>query len=261
MKKSLTVIAAIFTFGCGMETREPDTTEGVVFVRNLQLNTACTGALIAPNLVLTARHCIAKVAEGKTRKDRHFKENSEPQNIYIHQPEDETSLINYGDDPNKIRARMILTPDFEDNGFYGRDIAAIVLSQNVAKDFSNILKINPEPAKTNETVQLLGFGFDLDINSSFAERTSSWGTIQCRNISCEIKLTFAEWQSNPYGCRGDSGGPLLNQNNEIIGVAGLIFLETEDKTCSNRVIATSTAYYLEFIQEALEIADQIRQAN
>src|SRR5688500_6794639 len=49
--------------GAGIIGGDPDTTSHAVFAIQNNAGGLCTGSLIAPNLILTAQHCVAELAE------------------------------------------------------------------------------------------------------------------------------------------------------------------------------------------------------
>ncbi|HEX7667350.1 MAG TPA: trypsin-like serine protease, partial [Polyangiaceae bacterium] len=88
----------------------------------------CSGAMIAPNLVLTARHCVADVGAEQVNCDTDkFGTTHDASTFYI---TNDTTM-----DPNKgtfHQATKVVVPD--DNKFCGNDLAMIILQDTIDLD-------------------------------------------------------------------------------------------------------------------------------
>ncbi len=256
MKTVLTLVAsALFTLGCGSsQDREPDYTSGVVHIENKVKHTVCSGGLIADNAVLTARHCVAPLTDGEGCLTKTLGVNHEPQHFRVSFTKTDAHDLRLDDKLAETSSvRMILTPDSGRTNLCGTDIAVLILSRRIPAAVAEPLKLRYQPmAQSHEAVRLIGFGATKD--AYHRERTNSWGMVNCRSTSCEITLSLAEWQADSYGCYGDSGGPLLDSGQQVLGVATGMRLTDPNSRCSNVMVATATSYYADFIREALDIA-------
>lgn len=258
MKELFIVCLCVVALGCGSsQDREPDHTGGVVHIENRLEHAVCSGSLIAANAVLTARHCVAPLTSGDDCASRTLGENYEPQHFRVSFTKPDAHDLRLDDKLGETSdVRMVLTPENGRTNLCGTDMAILILSRRIPAAVAEPLKLRYEPmAQSHEAVQLVGFGATKDANHR--ERTNSWGMVTCRSTSCEVALSLAEWQADPYGCYGDSGGPLLDGDNKVLGVATGMRLQDTNARCSNVMIATATAYYADFIKESLDIASAL----
>lgn len=185
-----------------------------------KLGAVCSGTLIAPNLVLTARHCVVAPEEKQavTCEDT-FGDNTSPGNLFV-----TTEPVIRGA-KNLYAVTEIVTP--EDKGFCGNDIALIRLAKNIpgAEAEPAIPVVNfsiADQARLSGQVAALGYGIT-------APGAGDPGTRRIRediDIICVpgdsqydcTKTVYStmidekrEFITQGYVCSGDSGGGAFDQ--------------------------------------------------
>lgn len=239
-------IAAFFLFvvaGCGGSDDElsvsrapiahgaPDEHRGVVAVVTAATGTICSGVVIAPRVVLTARHCVAPIENGPTVDcdATRFGPTVPAQSILV-------GTSSSGATPNRSHSvRAVLVP--EESGFCGHDIAALILARPVD---ATIVALRDEPAQRDETFAAIGFGRDGETKSGTRRRRDGL-RVWCTGTGCNTpRVTNGEWWGDGAVCDGDSGGPALDAEGRLLGIAS-----RKRDACSGSVyvdVASTTAF-------------------
>jgi len=212
----------LFLTACGVASREPTRSfelpivggdaatpvPGVAFVRHTQGGVACSGALIARDLLVTAKHC---VFEAGPTSDLPL----DTAGLRVGFGEREGSLI----ERNVDGLTWVGTPDslsIEPAVISGEDVAVLRLSE-AAPETETVRDIELVPEFTDrQPVRVAGFGLsDLETGES-GVRASADGQISGLDRATGIVAI-----SGPQVCFGDSGGPVLSHDGtQILGVVG-----------------------------------------
>ena len=178
---------------------------------------ACSGSLIAPNLVLTAQHCIAPTSsQGIACGYSNFGATYDPNDIYVTTQTEFPRFGYYG-----VSEIIVPEPEAE---VCGNDIALLVLNQNVMS--SDAVPIRPrldEPVAVNERFAAVGYGHTGQGEGAGLRRAIEDRRVICSGFQngCQDNnqgIYDNEWVGNDGTCQGDSGGPALDVNERVIGV-------------------------------------------
>ena len=210
------------------------------------LNTSigfCTATLIEQDLVLTAAHCVCrKEVDGSHTCDTRVTFNlvnvfpiDDPQTAF-----DESLTQRDISIPGDV---VRVHPEFGVRGWLKEDFAIINLDQPVNQIAQNIIPIQIEQPhripKVGDTLTLVGFG------RTGQGCSESGGQKLKLDIKVDEILSFQSPRgselifidSTRYACPGDSGGPALNSNRRIVGVAS-----TSDQSTNSKYSATHANY-------------------
>lgn len=237
MGRTLVFTTALLTFvGAGC-VRSPDARvlsaigraqSGVVAVATQQEGTPgnvtlCSGALVAPNLVLTARHCVSRAitttpscdADGRSHNGAHVSEDADPSSIAIYS----------GDavrvDRDLPRARAVRTYRPAGNVLCNADVAFLVLDRPILD--VPVLPLRLEsPVESGDEVLPVGFGGG-DANAIGTRKARAHSPVlavgPASNDSTGAVLGPSEFEVEVATCRGDSGGPAFDlRTGEVVGV-------------------------------------------
>lgn len=207
---------------------EQETSSGVVAIATTMSDapshiTLCSGALVAPNLVLTARHCVSRAvtatpscdARGRSHNGDHLAEDVDPQSIAIY------TGTHVRPDVDVPVARAVRTLHPTGQVLCDSDVAFLVLDRPIQN--ATILSMRMHaPVETGDVVVPVGFGGGpLNVVGHKVARSKSTvlATGPSANATTGAVLGPREFEVDQATCRGDSGGPAIDvMTGEIVGV-------------------------------------------
>jgi len=209
------------------------TTKGVValgLAAHDLVEVTCSGSLIAPNLVLTARHCVSQIGDGSSAQVTcgvsRFTGEFDPRFLFVStDPQPSTS--------SKLYAIEDIRTAPGSSDVCGFDLALVILSGAgiPASEAAPLDPVLDHAPGAKQSFAAVGYGKqdpDDDASAGTRMRFDS-SSVLCVGSKCpsSYEAEDDEWVGKSPVCSGDSGGPALDTNGHVFGVTS-----RGDKDCT-----------------------------
>lgn len=219
----------------------------------------CSGTLIAPNLVVTARHCVSFSGGGDNgvicgEAGFGFNGGGSAFRITPISPRPDVE----GDAETFVYAGTSTVRHVPGDDLCGSDMALIILEENIpALAATPIIPRIDQPAISDEIISAAGFGLidpDPEQGRNNIRHRLDNETVRCAGEGCRAVLgggAYAtEFQSMARTCQGDSGGPALDADGKLLGV-----LSRGPQGCLSSIFGDVGAWGDFVIETAIEAAE------
>jgi V8-like Glu-specific endopeptidase len=180
---------------------------------------SCTGTFLAPNLILTARHCVSNTqegiacrADGTSLAGGKINSNKSPSDIYV---------VTGVKRPNQPEAQgqgaKLIFVD-EAKNLCNNDIALVVLKNPVPDAKILPVRLNT-PAVVGETFTAIGWGVTEKTQDPATRMQRTGIPVQTVGSDAKVQSGPNEFEVGESICSGDSGGPAVAETTgAVIGV-------------------------------------------
>jgi Trypsin len=219
----------------------------------------CTGSLIAPNLVLTARHCVSEVSGEGIVCSRFTQNGTTYEPSVSAAPYNAGSFLVttdavIGQNSRFTRVANVWVPDnTTGQPMCGRDIALLRLSSNITTVAPIEPRIDIAP-RIGDIFTASGFGATNARGGGSGTRRMRDG-LRVEHVGLAqarpglTVITQEEWLADTGTCQGDSGGPALDEAGAVFGV-----LSRGDATSCSSPVYTRVDSYAAWIRERAQSA-------
>lgn len=217
----------------------------------------CSAAFIAPNLLLTARHCVGNPVtdqvscdeNGRSTNGNHVNGNRAPEEIAVYRG----ASPKFGGEPD-ARATTILSP--EGGSLCDTDIALVVLDRSFDDVEPLAIRMGGTAVSAGENIRSVGYGANdsgAPIGTRFRKDDVAVLAVGSGVSQSKTALGPHEFEVGQAICPGDSGGPAINEETgAIIGVVS----RGSDASCKSDFgnIYTSTVGWDDLFAKAFAAA-------
>lgn len=216
----------------------------------------CTGSLVAPNVVLTARHCVSVLNNQAINCDQSGNSLDDGPDLGADQPVGSIHVFS-GATPN-----LLGTPDANASQLFhpqssticNADVALIVLDKSITAAPPLRVRMS-SPVTASESVRAVGYGSNdqnLPIGTRFRRDDVSVLAVGSAVSASMTPLGSNEFEASEAMCNGDSGGPAIDEKTGA--VVGLV--SRGGITCTDQTghVYTSLAGFQSLFQQAFAVA-------
>ena len=190
-----------------------------------KLDQRCTGTLVAPNLVVTARHCTAETvdqnilctADGKPQMGGGgYKRDRDVRQMFVYTGSNAAEPAAAKATPDAVGQTLVY--DTEVSNMCQGDLAFIVLDRPITKVTPAQVRLSAN-AQIGETLMLAGYGLTEEGQVSKQRMTRSTSVLVVGpSVQATYELSPNEIATGEGDCRGDSGGPAFDATGALVGV-------------------------------------------
>jgi hypothetical protein len=190
----------------------------------------CTATLLAANLVATARHCIAPTSADSVScaEDRgSFSAPYSLDSLWVNHasalsgPLESFGLLPVtGGGDEFVPVSGIFVPDTRD--VCGGDLALLVLSRTLdAREAAPLAPRLDAAVQRGDAYTAVGFGDTPTVSGQGTRRSRAGLAVSCTPEDCDAPgaIEAAEFQGGDGVCSGDSGGPAIDADGRVVGIA------------------------------------------